>query len=65
MLAKCLSLTGKLTADRVKSVVDHIVKLQELVQRLQQLKIDDVEYAYLRALVLFSNGQSISSPSTY
>lgn len=47
---------GKLNSDRVKGVVDHIVKLQELVQRLQQLKIDEIEYAYMRALVLFSSG---------
>ena len=33
------------------------MKLQELVQRLQKLQVDNVEYAYLRALVLFSTGK--------
>lgn len=37
--------------------MDHIVRLQELIQRLQKLRIDNIEYAYLRALVLFSTGE--------
>lgn len=49
---------GKLNADRAKGVVDHIICLQELIQRLQKLRMDNVEYAYLRALVLFSTGMS-------
>ena len=60
-----LCIIGKLAGDRVKGVVDHIIRLQELVQRLQHLKIDNIEYAYLRALVLFSTGMLMSTcPST-
>ncbi|XP_067934685.1 nuclear receptor subfamily 2 group C member 2-like isoform X3 [Watersipora subatra] len=52
---------GKLSAERVKDVMDHIIRLQELIQRLQKLHIDNVEYAYLRALVLFSTDHIGSS----
>jgi len=50
--------TAKLNSDRVKGVVDHIMCLQELIERLHKLNVDNVEYAYLRALVLFSTGGS-------
>ncbi|CAH1784058.1 unnamed protein product, partial [Owenia fusiformis] len=44
----------KLNADRVRLVSDHIIKLQEYVQSLQSLKVDEVEYAYLKTMALFS-----------
>lgn len=48
---------ANLNADRARSVIEHISRLQQIVHRLQMLKPDDTEYAYLRALVLFSNGK--------
>ena len=56
-----LFFAGKLNADRVKEVMDHIIRLQELIQRLQKLRIDNIEYAYLRALVLFSTGEWLAN----
>ncbi|XP_071961645.1 orphan steroid hormone receptor 2-like isoform X2 [Antedon mediterranea] len=45
----------KLSADRVKAVMEHIWKLQEFVSTLSRLQVDSNEYAYLKALVLFSS----------
>ncbi|XP_056001229.1 orphan steroid hormone receptor 2-like isoform X2 [Ostrea edulis] len=44
----------KNSAERVKIVIDHILKLQHYIQSLEALQIDPEEYAYLKALVLFS-----------
>lgn len=44
----------KLSVNRVKQVTDHICKLQDFVNSLQRLEIDDHEYAYLKAIVLFT-----------
>lgn len=44
----------KLSVQRVKQVTDHICKLQDFVNSIQRLEIDDREYAYLKAIVLFS-----------
>lgn len=44
----------KLSADRVKAVMEHIWKLQEFVSATAKLNIDQVEFAYLKAIVLFS-----------
>ncbi|UYV67428.1 NR2C1 [Cordylochernes scorpioides] len=44
----------KLSATRVKEVTDHIGKLQAFVNSLLRLQVDDHEFAYLRALALFS-----------
>ncbi|XP_074644642.1 orphan steroid hormone receptor 2-like [Tubulanus polymorphus] len=45
---------GKLTAERVKTVIDNIMRIQELSNVYQRLKVDYSEYAYLKCLVLFS-----------
>ena len=44
----------KLSLLRVKQVTDHICKLQDFVNSFQKLGVDDREYAYLKAIVLFS-----------
>lgn len=44
----------KLSVQRVKQVTDHICKLQDFVNSLQRLEVDDHEYAYLKAVVLFT-----------
>ncbi|XP_041047767.1 nuclear receptor subfamily 2 group C member 2 [Carcharodon carcharias] len=44
----------KLSADRVKVVMEHIWKLQEFCNNMAKLGIDRFEYAYLKAIVLFS-----------
>ncbi|KAK3584892.1 hypothetical protein CHS0354_023481 [Potamilus streckersoni] len=56
----------KNVSERVKTVIDHILKLQGYIQTMQNLQVDSQEYAYLKALLLFSpdnptlpNGQQI------
>ncbi|XP_035213686.1 nuclear receptor subfamily 2 group C member 1-A-like [Stegodyphus dumicola] len=44
----------RLSASRVKQVTDHICKLQDFVNSMLRLQIDEHEYAYLKAIVLFS-----------
>ncbi|XP_078276174.1 nuclear receptor subfamily 2 group C member 1 isoform X5 [Rhinoraja longicauda] len=44
----------KLSADRVKVVMEHIWKLQEFCNSMVKLTLDGYEYAYLKAIVLFS-----------
>ncbi|XP_022110032.1 orphan steroid hormone receptor 2-like isoform X3 [Acanthaster planci] len=44
----------KLSADRVKAVMEHIWKLQEFVSVTTKLQVDASEFAYLKAAVLFS-----------
>ncbi|XP_077981452.1 orphan steroid hormone receptor 2-like isoform X2 [Glandiceps talaboti] len=44
----------KLSADRVKIVMEHIWKLQEFVNSVTKLQIDSTEFAYMKAIVLFS-----------
>ncbi|XP_076224311.1 orphan steroid hormone receptor 2-like isoform X2 [Nomia melanderi] len=44
----------KITASKVKSVTEHICRLQDCVSSLHKLQVDSVEYAYLKALTLFS-----------
>ncbi|KAL4227065.1 Nuclear receptor subfamily 2 group C member 2 [Mactra antiquata] len=46
--------TDKPSGDRVKSVIEHILKLQNYIQKMQSLQVDNQEYAYLKALLLFS-----------
>lgn len=43
----------------MKLVIDHILKLQNYIQSLEALQIDSEEFAYLKALVLFSPGKWI------
>ncbi|XP_014350331.1 nuclear receptor subfamily 2 group C member 1 isoform X1 [Latimeria chalumnae] len=44
----------KLSAERVKTVMEHIWKLQEFCNSMVRLNPDGYEYAYLKAIVLFS-----------
>ncbi|XP_018048034.1 PREDICTED: orphan steroid hormone receptor 2-like isoform X3 [Atta colombica] len=44
----------KVTAGKVKCVTEHIWRLQDCVNSLHKLQVDSVEYAYLKALTLFS-----------
>ncbi|TSL97273.1 Nuclear receptor subfamily 2 group C member 2 [Bagarius yarrelli] len=44
----------KLSGDRVKLVMEHIWKLQEFCNSMAKLETDGYEYAYLKAIVLFS-----------
>ncbi|XP_064632538.1 orphan steroid hormone receptor 2-like isoform X2 [Lineus longissimus] len=45
---------GKVSAERVKTVIDNIMRIQDICNSLQRLNTDAVEYAYLKSLVLFS-----------
>uniref|UniRef100_A0A8D2DA70 Nuclear receptor subfamily 2 group C member 2 n=1 Tax=Sciurus vulgaris TaxID=55149 RepID=A0A8D2DA70_SCIVU len=47
----------KLSGDRIKQVMEHIWKLQEFCNSMAKLDIDGYEYAYLKAIVLFSPGK--------
>ncbi|XP_061423338.1 nuclear receptor subfamily 2 group C member 2-like isoform X1 [Lethenteron reissneri] len=44
----------KLTTERVKVVMEHIWKLQEFCNSMSKLNVDPYEYAYLKAIILFS-----------
>uniref|UniRef100_A0A8C5PYM1 Nuclear receptor subfamily 2 group C member 1 n=1 Tax=Leptobrachium leishanense TaxID=445787 RepID=A0A8C5PYM1_9ANUR len=44
----------KLSTEKVKLVMDHIFKLQEFCNSMARLSPDGFEYAYLKAIVLFS-----------
>uniref|UniRef100_A0A8C9VXK6 Nuclear receptor subfamily 2, group C, member 2 n=1 Tax=Scleropages formosus TaxID=113540 RepID=A0A8C9VXK6_SCLFO len=44
----------KLSGDRIKLVMEHIWKLQEFCNSMAKLETDGYEYAYLKAIVLFS-----------
>ncbi|KAI4902773.1 hypothetical protein NFI96_000264 [Prochilodus magdalenae] len=51
----------KLSSERVKLVMEHIWKLQEFCNSMAKLETDGYEYAYLKAIVLFSPGLNSSS----
>ncbi|XP_016407298.1 nuclear receptor subfamily 2 group C member 2-like isoform X1 [Sinocyclocheilus rhinocerous] len=44
----------KLSSERIKLVMEHIWKLQEFCNSMAKLQTDGYEYAYLKAIVLFS-----------
>ncbi|KAK7499961.1 hypothetical protein BaRGS_00008809, partial [Batillaria attramentaria] len=44
----------KVGQEKVKSVMDHIVRLQDYISSINQLHVTPAEFAYLKALVLFS-----------
>ncbi|KAK6303757.1 hypothetical protein J4Q44_G00262110 [Coregonus suidteri] len=44
----------KVSAERVKLVMEHIWKLQEFCNSMVKMETDNYEYAYLKAIVLFS-----------
>lgn len=48
--------SDKLPTDRGKLVMEHIFKLQEFCNSMVKLCLDGYEYAYLKAIVLFSPG---------
>lgn len=52
-----LSPTDKLSPDRVKLVMEHIWRMQEFCNSMIKLTPDSYEYAYLKAIVLFSPGE--------
>lgn len=52
----CVS--DKLSGERVKQVMEHIWKFQEFCNSMTRLETDSYEYAYLKAIVLFSPGES-------
>ncbi|KAH0948716.1 hypothetical protein HN011_009796 [Eciton burchellii] len=43
-----------ITVSKVKYVTEHICRLQDCVSSLHKLQVDSAEYAYLKALALFS-----------
>ncbi|KAL8606149.1 hypothetical protein ACOMHN_067132 [Nucella lapillus] len=52
----------KSSQDKVKGVMDHIVRLQDYITSMTQLQVTSAEFAYLKALVLFSpDNPSLSS----
>nr|XP_028575103.1 nuclear receptor subfamily 2 group C member 2 isoform X2 [Podarcis muralis] len=53
----------KLSGDRIKQVMEHIWKLQEFCNSMAKLDIDGYEYAYLKAIVLFSPGKAFGNYS--
>ncbi|GLV39382.1 Hormone-receptor-like in 78 [Carabus blaptoides fortunei] len=48
----------KISAVKVKQVTDNIRKLQDYVAIMNRLHVDEHEYAYLKAITLFSGDQS-------
>lgn len=58
------SFLDKLSGDRIKQVMEHIWKLQEFCNSMAKLDIDGYEYAYLKAIVLFSPGKICGGDST-
>ena len=40
-------------------MIEHILKLQGYIQNMQHLQVDNQEYAYLKALLLFSPGKFV------
>lgn len=47
----------KMSAIKVQQVTDHIVKLQDFVTSMNRLHVNEQEYAYLKAITLFSADQ--------
>lgn len=47
----------KMPALKVKQVTDHIVKLQDYISCMNHLRVDEHEFAYLKAIALFSYDQ--------
>ncbi|MBN3295007.1 NR2F5 protein, partial [Amia calva] len=47
-----------MSAERVVAFMDHIRVFQEQVEKLKALQVDTAEYSCLKAIVLFTSGQS-------
>lgn len=54
-----VSFSDKQSGERVKQVMEHIWKFQEFCNSMTRLEIDSYEYAYLKAIVLFSPGDKL------
>jgi Ligand-binding domain of nuclear hormone receptor len=48
----------QMAADRVVAFMDHVRVFQEQVEKLKALRVDSAEYSCLKAIVLFSSGNS-------
>lgn len=48
----------KLSASKVKQITEHIRQIQEIAMSMARLQVDEHEYAYLKAIILFSGDQS-------
>lgn len=48
----------KMPANKVKQITEHIRQIQEYAVSMNQLQVDEHEYAYLKAIALFSVDQS-------
>lgn len=46
-----------MSAERVKLVMEHIWRMQEFCNSMAKLSPDVYEYAYLKAIILFSPGE--------
>lgn len=53
----CVCSTEKLSPERVKLVMEHIWRMQEFCNSMSRMSPDAYEYAYLKAVVLFSPGE--------
>lgn len=47
-----------MSAVKVKQITEHIRRLQDYVNVMNRLQVDEQEYAYLKAITLFSGDQS-------
>lgn len=45
---------NKLTKERVGLVIHHVIRIRELVADLQKMDLDDKEFAFLKAIILFN-----------
>lgn len=52
-------LVDKLSGEKVKQVMEHVWKFQEFCNSMTRLETDSYEYAYLKAIVLFSPGECV------
>lgn len=52
--------SSPMAADRMVAFVDHIRIFQEIVEKLKTLQVDAAEYSCLKAIVLYSTGNSYS-----
>ncbi|CAG0917176.1 unnamed protein product, partial [Notodromas monacha] len=54
----------KITVEKLKEVTEHLLKMRAFVMAMNQMRVDDVEFAFLRALVLFSVDETVSDPGS-
>jgi len=58
LAAAGLHAVGPMAAERVVAFMDHIRNFQEQVEKLKMLHVDSAEYTCMKAIVLFSTGES-------